>query len=72
MTKKQLVADISANPARFYRVPGDVIRDRRFTDGERLDILQAWRGRGDADAIASDAIEAVMAEIHARIGHAAE
>ncbi len=67
MTKKQLMTDIRGNPARFYRVPGDVLRDRRFNDAERLEILEAWRASGD-----SEAVDAVVAEIHARIGHAAE
>jgi hypothetical protein len=42
MTKKQLLEDIKADPARFFRAPNDVMRDRRFSDTERLEILQAW------------------------------
>ena len=42
MAKKKLLEDIKANPSRFYRLPGDVVRDRRFDDGERLEILRAW------------------------------
>ena len=42
MAKRKLLEDIKARPARFYRVPGDVIRDRRFGDLERLEILRAW------------------------------
>ena len=30
MAKKQLLEDILRNPARFYRMPGDVLRDRHF------------------------------------------
>ncbi len=41
--KKNLIEDIKTNPARFYRVPNDVIRDRRFRDAERLEILEAWQ-----------------------------
>ena len=44
MAKKKLLEDIKANPGRFYRLPGDVVRDRRFDDGERLEILRAWAG----------------------------
>lgn len=29
-------------PQRFYRTPADVVRDRRFDDAERLEILEAW------------------------------
>ncbi len=42
MAKKKLIEDIKINPARFYRMPADVNRDRRFTDEERLEILEAW------------------------------
>ena len=42
MSKKKLVEDMKQNPARFYRAPSDVIRDRRFDDAERLEILSAW------------------------------
>lgn len=42
MAKKKLLEDIRKKPARFYRLPGDVMRDRRFSDAERLEILRAW------------------------------
>ena len=42
MTKKRLIEDIVQAPARFHRAPLDVIRDRRFSDSERLQILSAW------------------------------
>ena len=42
MTKKKLIEDIVQAPARFHRAPLDVIRDRRFSDSERLQILSAW------------------------------
>jgi hypothetical protein len=51
---KKLVDDLKQNPARFYRSPADVIRDRRFNDEERLAILEAWE---------TDAPEAVRAQI---------
>jgi hypothetical protein len=42
MTKKQLLEEIKAEPSRYFRTPNDVIRDRRFSDPERLDILLTW------------------------------
>ena len=42
MTKKKLIEDVVQAPARFHRAPLDVIRDRRFSDSERLQILSAW------------------------------
>jgi len=42
MPKKKLIDDIMQDPTRFHRAPFDVIRDRRFSDDERLEILGAW------------------------------
>ena len=42
MTKKKLIEDVVQAPARFHRAPLDVVRDRRFSDSERLQILSAW------------------------------
>jgi hypothetical protein len=54
MTKKQLLEDIKADPERFFRAPNDVIRDRRFTDPERLEILQSWERNARALMVADD------------------
>ena len=69
MTKKKLLDDIKRNPARFYRVPADVLRDRRFGDDERLEILKAWQSADDRSEV-DDAI----ADLESRFagGHAAE
>jgi hypothetical protein len=42
MTKKKLMEDIVSDPGRYHRAPLDVVRDRRFSDPERLEILSAW------------------------------
>lgn len=42
MTKKKLLDDIVQDPSRYHRAPLDVVRDRRFSDEERLAILNAW------------------------------
>jgi hypothetical protein len=76
MAKQKLLEDNKMRPPRFYRVPGDVVRDRRFADGERLEILRAWRGEAD-DTIAQQ-IDDVIADVESRMlnqplaGHAAE
>jgi len=49
MAKRKLLEDIKARPGRFYRIPGDVIRDRRFDDIERLEILRAWARESDPE-----------------------
>ncbi|HEY0266309.1 MAG TPA: hypothetical protein VGC16_06120 [Rhizomicrobium sp.] len=74
MTRKKLYDDIRQNPARIYRVPGDVLRDRRFGDGERLEILRAWRDQDGGDIAG---IDVMIAELERRLtavasGHAAE
>lgn len=75
MTKKKLLEDIRQNPARIYRAPSDVLRDRRFGDEDRLEILLAWRDAWcDAGADASE-IDAMIAELKSRLyagNHAAE
>ena len=42
MPKKKLLEDIVQDPTRYHRAPFDVVRDRRFSDEERLEILGAW------------------------------
>jgi hypothetical protein len=49
MSRKKLVEDIKQDPAHFYRQPSDVMRDRRFTDVERLEILSAWEDNAEGD-----------------------
>ena len=74
MTKKKLLEDIRQNPARIYRTPSDIMRDRRFGDEDRLEILRAWREAG-GEAAAMAEIDAMIAELQARLyasNHAAE
>ena len=75
MAKKKLLEDIKIRPSRFYRLPGDVMRDRRFSDGERLEILRAWQQDTEAAAMAPQ-IEAAIRELESRMpahsDHAAE
>lgn len=71
--KKKLLEDIKAHPDRFYRIPADVTRDRRFNDDERLEILRAWTH--GADAARMDQIEEAIADVQRRLtpnNHAAE
>ena len=42
MTKETLLEQILRDPRRFYRMPLDVIRDRRLDDTERTAILDGW------------------------------
>lgn len=73
MAKKKLLDDIRAQPSRFYRLPGDVMRDRRFDDAERLLILKAWATEAGAEHAAQ--IGEAIAGIERRLtpkDHAAE
>lgn len=73
MAKKKLLEDIKACPSRFYRQPGDVIRDRRFDDGERMEILKAWAG--EADGVRAAEIRDAITDLERRSppkNHAAE
>jgi hypothetical protein len=54
MAKTKLLDDIKADPARFYPAPTDVVRDRRFSDPERLEILEAWERDARALSVADD------------------
>jgi hypothetical protein len=54
MAKDKLIQDIKLNPGRYYRAPSDVSRDRRFTDEERLQILEAWERDARALSVADD------------------
>jgi hypothetical protein len=72
MAKKKLLEDIKLQPSRFYRLPSDVIRDRRFSDADRLEILQAWLL--DAGAMTAQ-VEIALGELQGRLAagtHAAE
>ncbi len=75
MAKKKLLEDIKIRPARFYRSPGDVMRDRRFDDTERLEILHAWAADTDAATVAPQ-IDSAIHELENRrpvpSDHAAE
>ncbi len=72
MAKKKLFEDIRQSPSRFYRTPSDVLRDRRFADDERLEILRAWR---DAIPDSTTEIDGLISEVEGRLvshDHAAE
>jgi hypothetical protein len=51
---KRFAAEAKANPTRFYRVPREVLQDRRLTKEEKLAILEAWEHEARELAVASD------------------
>ena len=42
MKKDKFVQDAKLDPSRYYRNPSDIVRDRRLTNSDRLEILDAW------------------------------
>jgi|GEM_PF-928419 hypothetical protein len=42
MKNNRLVEDAKLDPSRIYPRPQDVLRDRRLSDVERLEILTSW------------------------------
>lgn len=58
MKKAKFVQDAKLDPARYYRNPSDVIRDRRLTNKDRLEILAAWerdaRARRQSDSASAE------------------
>ena len=73
MAKKKLLEDIKARPARFYRMPTDIMRDRRFGDSERVEILRAWMAIAEDEVMARQ-LGVMIAEVEHRPAndHAAE
>jgi hypothetical protein len=63
MTKKKLIEDIKLNPARYYRAPSDVNRDRRFSNEERMEILEAWEREARALSRDEDAPDADSSQL---------
>lgn len=61
MKKAKFVQDAKLDPARYYRNPSDVVRDRRLTNQDRLEILTAWereaRERQQNDDVAANGDE---------------
>jgi len=47
--RTRFVEDAKLDPGRYYRHPSDIIRDRRLTNKDRLDIVIAW----ERDTLAS-------------------
>jgi len=54
--REKFLEDAKAEPARFYRMPNDILRDRRLSDEDRREILAAWErvmpeGEGTAELL---------------------
>lgn len=54
MKWEKFIEEAKGDPARYYRQPSDVVRDRRLSNEERLAILDAWERDARALTVASD------------------
>ncbi len=54
MKNNRLVEDAKLDPSRIYPRPQDVLRDRRLSDVERLEILTSWEREARIVSVASD------------------
>ena len=54
MVSTGFAAEAKANPTRYYRRPGEVIRDRRLKRAEKLAILESWELEARELAVASE------------------
>ncbi|MBN9533808.1 MAG: hypothetical protein J0I26_05445 [Alphaproteobacteria bacterium] len=50
MSKEALLETLKRDPARYFRNPANVVRDRRLTNRERAEILRAWAQSLEATA----------------------
>ena len=67
MKNSKLVAEAKSNPMRIYHRPHEVLRDRRLSDVDRLEILNAWERDETASADQIEEIGRARSEIEARL-----
>lgn len=70
MSKRKLVDDMKQNPQRFYRTPADVIRDRRFSDAERIEILVAWKSLAEPETAELQHVVETLREVERSLASA--
>lgn len=54
MKHAKLVEEAKRDPSRIYANPSNVLRDRRLSDAERVEILASWERDARALSVASD------------------
>jgi len=62
MKKAKFLQDAKLDPARFYRNPADIMRDRRLTDDDRRQIIAAWE-RNTSSLESDDSAIAVQEQL---------
>jgi hypothetical protein len=64
--REKFLEDAKADPARFYRMPNDILRDRRLASSDRREILSAWQrklGEDSDDCELHGAIQRALEEL---------
>jgi hypothetical protein len=56
-------AEAKANPTRYYRRPGEVVRDRRLNREEKLAILEAWEMEARELSVATEESMSVLQDV---------
>ena len=64
MKREKFLQDAKREPSRFYRNPSDIIRDRRLSNEDRLEILDAWaRAVDDGDGTMRDELHRLRGQV---------
>lgn len=54
MKYAKLIEDAKRDPSRYYSNPSEVLRDRRLSDADRVEILTSWERDARALTVAAD------------------
>ena len=54
MKYAKLIEDAKRDPSRIYSNPSEVLRDRRLSDADRVEILNSWERDARGMSVASD------------------
>jgi hypothetical protein len=64
MKREKFLQDAKREPSRFYRNPSDIIRDRRLSNEDRIEILDAWaRNIEDDDGMMRDELHRLRDQV---------
>jgi hypothetical protein len=63
MDKVKFMQTATTTPEKVWRMPIDVLRDRRLSDDERANVLRSWRARSDVSQVLRVAMDEALAEL---------
>jgi hypothetical protein len=68
MKNTKFIEEAKLHPARIYTRPQDVLRDRRLSEVDRLEILTSW----EREVRSAESRPAASSEAHNRLGDIVE